>query len=289
MRPTPELENRIARLLGTKPMQFVEVPGGYTPAARWVCHTEAGSVFVKFGTTPLTRAFLRDELRAYARVSGPFMPRLVAADADPDEPLLIIEDLVGHDWPPPWTKDRVSAALRCIQEVHDTSADLPTMMEAHGELETGWERVAADPKPFLSLGLASPEWLDGALPVLRQSASECPPAGNALLHLDIRSDNLCIRGDRAVLVDCNNACLGNAELDLGFWLPSLAYEGGPPPEAILPRSREVASFVAGFFPALAGQALIPDAPRVRLVQRQQLEVALPWAARALGLLVPSGC
>jgi hypothetical protein len=80
--------------------------------------------------------------------------------------------------------------------------------------------------------------------------------------------------------------VSNPQLDLGFWLPSLAYEGGPAPERILPDAPEVAAWVAGFFAARAGLPGISDAPRVRLVQRQQLATALPWAARALGLPLP---
>ena len=70
---------------------------------------------------------------------------------------------------------------------------------------------------------------------------------------------------------------------LGLWLPSLAYEGGPEPEQILPDAPEVAAWVSGFFAARAGLPQIPDAPRVRWVQRRQLATALPWAVRALGL------
>jgi hypothetical protein len=81
----------------------------------------------------------------------------------------------------------------------------------------------------------------------------------------------------------NLTCLSNPKLDLGFWLPSLAYEGGPEPETILPHAPEVAALVAGYFAARAGLPGISDAPRVRLVQRQQLTTALPWAVRALEL------
>ena len=87
-------------------------------------------------------------------------------------------------------------------------------------------------------------------------------------------------------MDWNLACLSNPNLDLGFWLPSLAYEGGPKPEEILPVAPEIAAWVSGFFAARAGLPAIPDAPRVRLVQRQQLETALPWVSRTLGLPLP---
>ena len=53
-------------------------------------------------------------------------------------------------------------------------------------------------------------------------------AGEAFLHLDVRSDNICIADGRAVLVDWNWASLGNPRVDLAFWLPSLSHEGGPP-------------------------------------------------------------
>ena len=47
-----------------------------------------------------------------------------------------------------------------------------------------------------------------------------------------------------------------------------------------------AARVSGFFAARAGLPGISDAPRVRVVQRQQLATALPWVARALDLPPP---
>lgn len=72
-------------------------------------------------------------------------------------------------------------------------------------------------------------------------------------------------------MDWNFACVSNPRLDLGFWLPSLTYEGGPSVRLSAAR---------------AGLPGIQDAPRVRVVQRQQLEIALPWVARALDLPPP---
>jgi thiamine kinase-like enzyme len=143
--------------------------------------------------------------------------------------------------------------------------------------------VAADPAPFLSLGIGSTAWLEEVLPVLVAAEARCLPAGEALCHWDLRSDNICLAGGRVVFVDWNLACRSNPRLDLGFWLPSLAFEGGPAPERLLPDAPEVAAWVAGFFAARAGLPGIPDAPRVRQVQREQLSTALPWALRALGL------
>jgi aminoglycoside phosphotransferase (APT) family kinase protein len=99
----------------------------------------------------------------------------------------------------------------------------------------------------------------------------------------LRSDNICVAETRAIFIDWNGACLSNPKLDLGFWLPSLAYEAGIEPEMILPDAPEVAAWVSGYFAARAGLPQISDAPRVRHVQRLQLATALPWAVRALEL------
>jgi len=86
-----------------------------------------------------------------------------------------------------------------------------------------------------------------------------------------------------VLVDWNLACVGNGLFDVAFWLPSLRLEGGPEPWEVLPHAGALAAAVAGFFASRAGLPPPIGAPTVREFQRRQLEVALPWAARELGL------
>lgn len=146
--------------------------------------------------------------------------------------------------------------------------------------------MAADPAPLLSVGLCSSGWLDRALPVLLEAAAQASLDGDALLHMDVRSDNLCLRGDRALLLDWNLAAAGNPDVDVAFWLPSLHAGGGPPPEDVATVPPALAAFVAGFFACRAGLPDIPVAPRVRHVQRVQLAPALPWAARLLDLPAP---
>ena len=108
------------------------------------------------------------------------------------------------------------------------------------------------------------------------------------LHFDVRSDNICFRDGRAVLVDWNFACLGNPIADVAAWLPSLHAEGGPQPEEVLPEeAAELAALLAGYFSAQAARPPIPEAPHVRTLQLRQARTALPWAARALGLPPPA--
>lgn len=277
------LLQRVERLLGSKIEAAQPVVGGYTPATRLRCQTATGHFFVKAGATPLTSTFLRREIQVYNTIRGDFMPQLIAWEDDTTTPILIIEDLAAHHWPPPWTARHVELVLAQIALLQQTKVTLECFQALHQGRRAGWETVAADPLPFLSLGLVTPAWLDSALPDLIAAEAGCDTGGEQLLHCDLRSDNLCLTSDRAIIVDWNLACLGNGQLDLGFWLPSLAYEGGPLPETILPHAPTVAAWVAGFFAARAGLPMIPDAPRVRLVQQQQLTTALPWAARALDL------
>lgn len=280
---SPELASRLHRLIGAKVESYQPVQGGYTPALRLLCKSATARFFVKVGATPLTTQFLRREIHCYNAFRGDFMPHLIAYEDDAFAPILILEDLSAHHWPPPWDERRVALVLTQIDALHSTAVALETFAEVYGTPDSHWRAVAADPEPFLTLGLADRQWLDGALPLLIQYEDGCRTEGTHLTHLDLRSDNMCISAKKAIFVDWNLACLSNPKLDLGFWLPSLEYEGGPGPESILPDAPEVAAWVSGFFAARAGLPAIPDAPRVRVVQRQQLTTALAWAARALEL------
>jgi aminoglycoside phosphotransferase (APT) family kinase protein len=201
--------------------------------------------------------------------------------------LLVLEDLSAADWPPPWTAERIDAVLAALDELHATRLPgLIESLEAERERVVGWGLVVADPEPLLATGLCSRAWLREALPVLARAGEQAELGGDALLHLDVRSDNLCFADGRALLVDWNLACKGNGRFDVAFWLPSLRLEDGPEPWQVLPEAGALSAAVAGFFAARAGLAPPPGAPTVREFQRAQAAVALRWAARELGLEPP---
>lgn len=261
------------------------VARGYTPARRSIVRFDDGSsAFVKESTDDLTAGWLREEKKIYDSVRGDFLPRVLEWRDDP--PALILEDLSSAFWPPPWTRERVDGVRAALSRVHASAppAELKRLTGLREELR-GWRKIAEDPRPFLGLRMCTSSWLEAALPVLLRAEDAAPLDGDRLLHLDVRSDNLCF-ADRVVLVDWNWAALGNPDFDVGFWLPSLEAEGGPPPESILPRAPEIAAVTSGFFAANAGLPGIPNAPKVREIQRIQLRSALPWAARALRLNPP---
>jgi hypothetical protein len=275
----------LERLLGGPVVARRPVVGGYTNAQREIVTLADGrTAFVKTAVDDQTRGWLAAEQRVYAAVSAPCMPRVLAAD----EGVLVLEDLSDGHWPPPWRAGDVQAVLAALDELHALTPPpgLPHPQQAD-DLRGGWPDVAADTEPFLSLGLASPAWLSESLPALLDAAERAELDGDSVVHLDVRSDNLCLRDGRCLIVDWNWAARGNPQLDLAFRLPSLRLEGGPEPDAVGGGiDPELTALCAGFFACRAGLGEVPVAPRLRAAQRAQLEIALPWAARVLGLSRP---
>jgi hypothetical protein len=284
---------RAVRRLRAEPAEWRPVAGrGYTPARRWIVTLDDGrTVFAKVAADDLTASWIRDEHLVYSMLrDASFMPGYVGFADDGERPVLALEDLSDARWPPPWDRARIDAVLEATRLVAATPAPdgLPRVDDDHLGLRDGWDEVAADPSRALALGLFDRAWLDAHLERLRGAARAAPLAGTALLHLDVRSDNVGVRPDgRAALVDWNWTSVGNPEIDRAFWLPSLEAEGGPPPENLLPdASPELVACFAGFLVSRAARPPIPTAPNVRAVQLAQARSAVPWAARTLGLPEP---
>jgi hypothetical protein len=283
------LAREVARHFGRTVESVHTVAGGYSLAERLVVRwREGGSVFVKGAVDADTAAWLRTEHAIYARHRAAFFPALQGWQDDGAHPWLALEDLSEAFWPPPWSRAQIDAVLAALEEVAACPAsDLPSMESRRGEF-AGWSRVAAEPDLFLRLGVASARWLERVLPSLLAADDRAVLDGAALLHNDVRSDNLCFSGDRVVFVDWNWACRGNPKLDVAAWLPSLTLEGGPPPETLLPGEGDLAGFVAGFYAAHAGLPPLQGRPTLRDFQLAMLQESLGWATRALDLPAADG-
>jgi hypothetical protein len=283
------IEERVSAAAGRRVRSLRRVQTrGYAQAFHAIAEFDDGSTaFVKAGAEEITSAFLRSELRFYESVEGFFMPQLLGYDAG-DPPLLVLEDLSDARWPPPWDAAAVESVRESLAAVWATPPPqwVPPVTDERETLVAGWAEIERDPEPFLSLGLCSSEWLDRALPVLRAAAESAPIEGDALLHLDVRSDNICLTDRGAVLVDWNLVHRGNPDLDLAAWAPSLHMEGGPAPEQILRGGGPLGAALSGYFASRAGLPPPPTAPKVREIQRAQFEIAVAWACRELGLDSP---
>jgi Ser/Thr protein kinase RdoA (MazF antagonist) len=282
------IEARIAELAGQAVTSVEDVAGrGYTPARRLrVTFADGSTAFAKVAVNESTAEWLAAEHVVYSQVEGDFLPRLMGYD-DGEPALLLLEDLIGAHWPPPWSEAQIAAVSALLDRLATTwpPQGVPSIEIYREELTSGWRLVEQDPGPFLSFGLCSPRWLAEVLPALRDSVDRAPIEGESLLHFDVRSDNIALLGDRAVLVDWNWACIGNPLLDRAAWAPSLHVEGGPPPDVhVRDCPPAFPALLAGFWAARVGLPAPPGAaPGLRELQLAQLAVVLPWAVGALRL------
>ena len=274
----PQAVARAERVVGSEAATWARVARrGWSVSEHWTIGFADGTrAFVKTGSVDPIPRWLRDERDVLAAVTGPFMPRFLGFE-DGDEPLLVLEELMPAYWPPPWRDGDVELVLAALAELGAMRvAGLPRVEDVHGN---DWRTIEADPAPFLSTGLRDADWLERRLPDLIAAADAAPVHGDSVVHCDVRSDNLCIKDGRCVLVDWNHARLGNPKYDVAFWGPSLALERGPQPWTL--GVDEFAAYVAGFFAAHAGLPKPAGAPTVRDFQRLQAEIALDWVERVL--------
>ena len=287
---TGDFTAHVERVLGRRVLDWRPVTGGgWSIARRGVFRLEGGeSVFAKMGAEADTDAAIRTECAVYPLLSGPFVPRLLGAD--PAVPVLIIEDLSGAEWPPPWTSSGLVSLEALFAELGGTvaSPELPSLSERLVQWPA-WERVAADSGPLIASGVIGAAWLDRHLPALLDAQRGASTEGDRLLHLDIRSDNLCFRERRTLLVDWNHAVRGDPSWDRLLMLHTVEMEGGPAAQSQAPATDPgIVAWLAGFLAARVGLPPPAGAPRVRGFQRAQLDVLLPWSCRLLELPLPGG-
>lgn len=279
------LKERVETLIQSPIRSTRTVSGGYTKAHRLVCETDKGPMFLKVGVDAFTNMGLQREIELYRTMNLECMPRVLAADSTEQAPILVLEDLSHCRWPPPWQEEDLSRTLAMIHRVHETklSEEVRSVVQKPNKVLGGWQNIAQNPEAFLATGLVSSEWLKAALPKLVEAERACCHEGKALVHFDLRSDNLCIGDEQVYLIDWNWAQLGNPTLDLGFFINTVCMETGRQQEIFLQDAPAEAASLCGFFADQCGRTPIPGAPRVRALQRAQCLTALPWLSRLFNL------
>jgi aminoglycoside phosphotransferase (APT) family kinase protein len=115
-------------------------------------------------------------------------------------------------------------------------------------------------------------------------------AGDRLVHLDLRSDNVIFAEDGPhddVVVDWPGASVGAPWIDLVGLLPALELDGGPAPEEVFeehpvgkaadPASVSVfVAAIAGYFTRMSLLPPPPGLPTVRQFQAAQGLIARRW-------------
>ena len=309
------MKDELARLLRSPVARADRAYGGYAPSATYRVRLRNGRRLFLKGTYPLppgseVKWMLDAEEHVYqecAPLIRPWAPRYFGSVRAEGWHVVVLED-VGPDTMPPWTPAKTRASARSYAEFHRSTLGRPLpdwlSRTEHHAFADFWDRLAAgDLGRTASLAGRradeAEEWLDVALPVLREQAALLrtlrPPF--ALMHVDSRSDNIRLQGRRLRMFDWNFAAVGPHEFEVAAFAQAIAMEGGPAPEQVAAEYERVLPLrdvaldasiagIAGYFADRAWRPPQAGLPRIRQVQRRQLKATLAWAARRFALPEP---
>ena len=287
MNPPTAVASAVTAATGAQPHSWRHVVAGHTHAEKWLVELADGrSVFVKAALEPSARVQVEREAAILDAVAAPYMPYDHGASTVEGWSVLVLEDLSGAHWPPPY-EDRGEALLETVRQVADTRP--PPGIEHRPEgrpFGTYWQRIADDPGPVLANGLFSATWLAEAQPILHAAESSARLDGDDLLHDDVWHGNVCYTERGAVLIDWGSATIGDRRIDLAYALLSIRSTRVTPPPVEFPDEAAYAALLAGanaFHAAQPVDESIKHASVVRAGWLHDLEYALDWARDLLQL------
>ncbi len=281
--------------------------GGFSPGIAARIRTAGGDRYFVKAVGPLPNRDSPGMHRREAQVLGAMpdgvaVPRLLWSYDDEESGwvLLVSQDIEGRHPHMPWRIDDLDRVMDGLARIADalTPSPLPVAQVRSAKLAfarsiNGWRQLAEGPPPDLD---RLDPWSRRNLDRLVELESHAPDAvdGDTLLHLDVRADNILLVGNEVWLFDWASACVGTSWVDAVGFAPSVAMQGGPPPEQVVARhpaarSADAAAItaavaaVAGYFTHRALQPPAPGLPTLREFQAAQGEVARDWTATRTGL------
>lgn len=298
------VRTRITELAGAQVTAETSATTGFSPGFAAVLELADGrGVFVKAVSpeqNPESPDLARREIRAAAALpAGVPAPALLWSDDDGDWVLLGFEVAAGRPPLLPWEPTELRQVLDALQALAAAEPvpghGLPQTADLLAADFQGWRTLAAGPAEALA---PLDDWADGTgtwarehldLLVTWEAESLRACAGSALVHGDLRADNVLIDHDhgRVALIDWPHVSVGAPWLDLAFMLPSVAMQGGGRPQDLFwsepvaagvdpQRLRAALTGLAGYF---VRSALLPSPvgiPNLRAFQRAQAEQAVAW-------------
>jgi hypothetical protein len=294
------VRHAVDELLGAPVVEAQSQLGGFSPgvAAR-VTSARGDRVFVKAVSSeqnPESPSLHRREAKIAAALprSAP-VPELLWTFDDGDWIVLGFEDLDGATPALPWNPGELDRVLAAVSELAVAMTPSPIAVEPASkftaEMFTGWRSLERDGGGESQMDAAWMEHLDELvdLEVVAADATN----GDALLHLDLRADNIILTADGVYFVDWPWAAVGAAWIDLAAMLPSIVMQGGPDAESIWRRHPvahgvehdDVDAFIAGlagFFTHASLQPPAPGLPTLRPFQAAQARTAYAWLAQRRG-------
>jgi len=195
--------------------------------------------------------------------------------------VLVFEDVDGVSPDLPWRKEQLDRVLATVLAMAE--ALTPSPIAAPAASTPGgndhWRRLSQEPARLEWVTQKVP-WLAGRVPLLAEmeTATDKACAGSSLLHFDLRADNVLVTSSAVYIVDWPHARVGAPWVDLVYFLPSVAMQGGPAPQELFwghPLSttatrEDVLGVLAGFTGFMLDGATQPPPPGLPGLRRFQL-------------------
>ena len=292
------LRRAAERQLGGVVVQAVSQPGGFSPGAAVRLRLDTGRRAFAKAVGPELNPDSPGIYRAEARIAAALpawvpAPRLLGTVETGGWVLLLFEDVDGAMPAQPWRPPELARVLAAVADLAasltPSPLEVPTLADTHGGAFAGWRGLMADAVSGADDLTGLDRWARDHLADLAGLEAGWPAAaaGLALIHADLRADNILLAGDRVVFVDWPWACLAAPWIDLLFMAPSIRLQGGPPPEEVFtghPVARGadpaavtvVLTALAGYFVRQSRQPDPPGLPTVRAFQAAQGGVTLDW-------------
>jgi fructosamine-3-kinase len=303
------VRQQVALALGTPVVRATRIWGGYAPTPTYRLVLKDGRRAFFKGTFQDSNKFMKKALRAEERVYrelasvlGKWMPQMYVTFHMNDWHVLVLEDL-GPQSVPPWTSQRTQAITHALAAFHQSTlgSQPPTWLSSPEEdlAQENWGKTAQESQGFQHIAALAGEeapqalkWLQQISPTIEYVMQQpnLKEGTYAILHGDLRSDNLRFHQGQLRLFDWPSITLGRPEWDMVAFAQTVTVEGGPSPEQVMMWYGEqfpvdtatVECSIAWwltFFAHRAWRPEVPGLPRLRRFQRQQLAVLISWAAR----------
>jgi fructosamine-3-kinase len=311
------VRKQVEAALGSPVVRASRIWGGYSPAPSYrLALADGRRAFFKATYAASnefsTQALYADE-RVYQELNGllgNWIAQYYATIDHDDWHGLLLEDL-GPKSVPPWTPALARRITKALAAFHRSTLGMhfPEWLSRPAErlADEDWQRVVAESQGLRRIAALAGDsaqvaldWLQAISPtidtLMKDPALATEPY--ALLHGDLRSDNLRFTRGKLYLFDWPEITVGRPEWDIVAFAQTVTVEGGVIPEQVMAWYAE--EFPAGaaavdsaiawwftFFAECAWRAEIPGLPRVRRFQRQQLGTMALWAARQWALPEPA--
>ncbi len=290
--------------LGSTVVSATSQPSGFSPGVAARLRTANDRrVFIKAigpEPNPDSPSFHLREARISAQIPAAApVPRLLWSSNDEESGwvVLLFEEISDGQHPAqPWRSDELARVLDTLASLARflTPSPLPattigTASDHFAHQICGWQKLRTEQPAALDA------WSVRHLDKLAEIERTAPAAvaGNTLLNLDVRADNMLLTPERVWFLDWPHAHVGAAWVDVIGFAPSVTMQGGPSPEEIIadfppcqqadPAAITAAVVsIAGYFTYRSLQPPPPGIPTVRAFQAAQGAVAREWIAQRLG-------